>query len=211
MEIGERIRQRRCELGMSLRDLADKMNYKNHSTIARIERGDVDLPISRVVQFADVLNLPVEYLLGIAEKPAVDALQHFAAQKIEDRADSRDAFTKNLRFYMAKAGKSRKDISEAIGVSYFTFSDWCNGKKYPRIEKLEALAKHFGISVSELVGEKQSSAQHVNTPKTDKQEVLDIILRLHTDEAFLKIVEKMSALDRDKLDALQQFLKAFGE
>lgn len=44
---------------------------------------------------------------------------------------------------MGKHDKSRKDVSEAIGVSYFTFSDWRNGKKYPRIEKLKL---HFDIA-----------------------------------------------------------------
>ena len=129
----------------------------------------------------------------------------------EKKAESRNAFVENLRFYMAKADKSRKDVCDAIGVSYFTFSDWCNGKKYPRIENLEALAKYFGVSVPELVGEKQSPSQPANASKTEKQEVLDIILRLHTDAEFLGIVEKMSLLDSEKLKALQQFLLAFGE
>ena len=138
-----------------------------------------------------------------------ELIEHQSRDEHSQKSDSRNALVENLRYYMAKTDKSRKDVSEAIGVSYFTFSDWCNGKKYPRIEKLEALAKYFGISVPELVGEKQSASQYIKTPKTDKQEVLDIILRLHTDADFLRIVEKMSALDEAKLAALQQFLKAF--
>ena len=153
----------------------------------------------------------IELLAQYFDITKADLIEHQCRDEHSKKAGSRDALVENLRFYMAKADKSRKDVSEAIGVSYFTFSDWCNGKKYPRIEKLEALAKYFGISVPELVGEKQSSVQHTNTPKTDKQEVLDIILRLHTDTEFLKIVEKMSTLDEVKLAALQQFLKAFGK
>lgn len=140
-----------------------------------------------------------------------ELIEHQRRDEHSKKAGSRDVLVENLRYYMAKTDKSRKDVSEAIGVSYFTFSDWCNGKKYPRIENLEALAKYFGISVPELVGEKQSPVQQTNAHKTDKQEVLDIIVRLHTDAEFLEIVEKMSALDREKLKALQQFLKVFGE
>lgn len=137
--------------------------------------------------------------------------KHSSRMPTEQVSDSREAFASNLRFYMAKTNKSRKEISEAIGMSYFTFSDWCNGKKYPRIEKLEAMAKYFGISVPELVGEQKQSSQRKESPEIGKDEVLDIILRLHTDAEFLKIVEKMSALDSEKLKALQQFLQAFGE
>lgn len=69
MSIGERIKQRRVEKDWSLRDLAEKMGYANHSTIARIESGKIDIPQSRVVQFADVLGVSVAYLMGWDENP----------------------------------------------------------------------------------------------------------------------------------------------
>ena len=64
MTIGDRIRQRRNELKWSQRDLAAKMGYNNNSTITRIESGKVDIPQSRIVQFADVLGVSVAYLMG---------------------------------------------------------------------------------------------------------------------------------------------------
>lgn len=64
MKIGDKIRQRRNELGWSQRDLAAKMGYNNNSTITRIESGKVDIPQSRIMQFADVLNVSVAYLMG---------------------------------------------------------------------------------------------------------------------------------------------------
>ena len=123
----------------------------------------------------------------------------------------RAIFCKNLRFYMKRQGKTQKEVAQTIGVTAATFSEWCNGKKYPRIEKLGALAKYFGISVPELVGE-QVTPPETNNPKViGKDEVLDIILRLHTDAQFLEAVEKMSMLDNDKLNALQKFLDAFSK
>ena len=38
MEIGEKIRNRRMELGWSQRDLADKMGYTNNSTMQKSNR-----------------------------------------------------------------------------------------------------------------------------------------------------------------------------
>lgn len=67
MKIGAKIKQRRVELGWSQRDLAAKMNYSNHSTVARIESGTVDIPQSRIVQFAEVLGVTVADLMGWEE------------------------------------------------------------------------------------------------------------------------------------------------
>jgi repressor LexA len=57
----------------------------------------------------------------------------------------------NISYYMDKTGKTRKDICEALGLSYMTVSDWINGKTYPRIDKIELLARYFGCSKSDLV------------------------------------------------------------
>lgn len=67
MNIGEKIKLKRIEKGWSQRDLAAKMNYSNHSTIGKIETGKVDIPQSRIVQFAEVLNVSVAYLMGWEE------------------------------------------------------------------------------------------------------------------------------------------------
>lgn len=63
MEIGEKIKKRRTELGWSQRQLASKMGYNNNSTITRIEAGTVDIPQSRIVQFAEVLGVSIAYLM----------------------------------------------------------------------------------------------------------------------------------------------------
>jgi transcriptional regulator with XRE-family HTH domain len=65
MHIGERIKAQRIKLGWSQRDLAERIGYKNHSVVARIEAGKVDLPQSRLDQFAQVLGVSHAYLLGL--------------------------------------------------------------------------------------------------------------------------------------------------
>ena len=67
MNIGERIKAKRIELGWSQRDLAAKMKYSNHSTIGKIENGKVDIPQSKIVQFAEVLGVSVAYLMNWQE------------------------------------------------------------------------------------------------------------------------------------------------
>lgn len=128
--------------------------------------------------------------------------------------NSRTIFSKNLQYFMSEKGVSRKDVCETLDISYYTFSDWCNGKKYPRVEKLEMLADYFGISVPELVSKKDESIKEelskIDVQDKAKQEILDIILRLHSDKDFLEVVEKVNKFDNEKLKALVLFLKSFG-
>lgn len=68
MTIGSRIKQRRIELGWTLREFADRMGYANHSTVARIERGEIDIAQSKIARFSEVLGVSVSYLMGWEEE-----------------------------------------------------------------------------------------------------------------------------------------------
>ena len=96
MTIGERIKIRRNELKLSQRELSDKMGYSNHSTIGKIENGKVDIPQSRIVQFAEVLGCSVAYLMGwdeeIKKNPKATAERHFEILMDEDFVGMFDEF-----------------------------------------------------------------------------------------------------------------------
>ena len=96
MTIGERIKSRRNELKWSQRELSDRMGYQNHSTITKIEAGKVDIPQSRIVQFAEVLGVSVAHLMGweeeIERKPVEMAERHFEMVMDEDLNDIFDDF-----------------------------------------------------------------------------------------------------------------------
>lgn len=76
--------------------------------------------------------------------------------------DNKDVFAKNLKYYMKECCKTRQDISQALNISYYTVSDWVNGKKYPRMDKVELLANYFGILKSDLIEE--ISIEDKNSP-----------------------------------------------
>lgn len=54
----------------------------------------------------------------------------------------------------ASCGKNPTTVSKEIGLSNAAASGWKNGKKPSAITK-QRLADYFGVSVSELTGEKQ--------------------------------------------------------
>ena len=67
---------------------------------------------------------------------------------------NKEVFSKNLRFYLEMSGKTQKDVALAIGVTPASLNEWLKGKKYPRIDKIEMLARYFGILKSDLIEEK---------------------------------------------------------
>lgn len=70
----------------------------------------------------------------------------------------------NIQFYMNKNKKTRNDLCKDLGIKYTTLADWINGKTYPRIDKIELLARYFNISKADLV-EDHSAHQATNDSK----------------------------------------------
>lgn len=68
--VGLRIKSKRIELGMTQKELADKLGYTNKSTIGKIESGINDITQSRLVAFADVLQTTPSYLMGWDDESA---------------------------------------------------------------------------------------------------------------------------------------------
>lgn len=58
------IKNRRLELGMTQDMLAEKMGYKDRSTIAKIETGKVDITLKQLRKLADALDTTQMKLLG---------------------------------------------------------------------------------------------------------------------------------------------------
>ena len=110
--------------------------------------------------------------------------------------DNKDIFSRNLRYQMEQHNKSYQDISDALGISYFTVTSWANGSKYPRMNKVEQLAEYFGILKSDLIEEK--TEEHREMQK--KNDIIsDVVIRMQTDETFSAAVESLYKLDEKKL------------
>ena len=63
MTIGEKIKNKRIELGWSQDELAKKCGYKSRSSINKIELAR-DLPLKRIETMAKVLDVSPGYLMG---------------------------------------------------------------------------------------------------------------------------------------------------
>lgn len=94
--IGERIKQRRLELGMTQGDLADKLGYTNKSTIGKIETGVNDIVQSKVVEFAKALDTTPAFLMGWDE-PNTIAAHHDAEDWTEEELAEIEEFKKFVK------------------------------------------------------------------------------------------------------------------
>lgn len=72
---------------------------------------------------------------------------------------NKEVMAKNIQYYMDLHGKTRKEMCEALGVKYTTFTDWVKGNVYPRIDKIELMANYFGIEKSDLIEDKSTLQQ----------------------------------------------------
>ena len=64
MTIGERIKQRRIELGMSQEQLAHKLGYKSRSSVNKIELGGQNLTQPKIESIAKALDTTPDYIMG---------------------------------------------------------------------------------------------------------------------------------------------------
>lgn len=142
MSLGERIKRRRIQLGMSVDELAEKVG-KNRATIYRYEKGEID----------DIPSSVLAALFG--------ALQISPAELFEPQWD--DTFLQNfndqyclkdvIRSRRLALGFTMKDLANKVGVSEGTVSRWESGEiSSMRLDKVTALSNALGISPSFLVG-----------------------------------------------------------
>ena len=68
--------------------------------------------------------------------------------------NTRDIFKINLNSFIDKSGKNKRVISSEMGIPYTTLVEWSNGRKFPRADGIESLAKYFGILKSDLLEER---------------------------------------------------------
>lgn len=64
MTIGQRIRERRKELGLSQEELARRLGNKSRASVCTVEKDKEDLTTTRIRQYAEALECTPAYLMG---------------------------------------------------------------------------------------------------------------------------------------------------
>lgn len=111
--------------------------------------------------------------------------------------DNKNVFASNLKYYMEQNEKSRRDICAALGFSYYTFSDWVNGKKYPRMDKVEMLANYFGIQKSDLIEERQPEPATDDGLSANRRALREFVDQVPEDKAAMILRVMRTIVEED--------------
>jgi len=72
-----------------------------------------------------------------------------------------EIFAENLKRYLDLNDMSQTDLARRLGVSAQSVTNWCAGKKSPRMDKVDAMCKIFGCNRSDLMEVQTSGHQKV--------------------------------------------------
>lgn len=110
----------------------------------------------------------------------------------------KEIFAKNLQFYMNENGKTRTDLCQALGFNYYTVTDWVNGKKMPRMDKITKLAQYFRITKSDLIEEKTEKPTAVDDGLSENVRMLiDFAKSVPEDKAEMILKVMKSIVESD--------------
>ena len=109
MTIGERIKNRRNELGMTQEELALQLGYKGKSSINKIEKGHQQLTQRKIKQIANALDTTTDYIMGWDEQSdRLKHLEHYCEFLTDDEMQDVENMVKRMYEYHRKLGELSK-------------------------------------------------------------------------------------------------------
>ena len=135
MTVGERIKQRRKQLGINAEQVAADLGV-SPSTVYRYENGAIEkMGIDKLEPIADALHTTPEYLMGWTDDP----INYKGAQTLD--------IARKLYLLRTENGLTQAQLAEIAGVSDKAVSAWENGTREPKIGPMQKVCDHFGIDV----------------------------------------------------------------
>ena len=107
MEIGDRIRERRTALGLTQRELAQRLGLTSKAAISTVENNKEDMTTERIRKYAAALNTTPQYLMGWVDRP--DRPQE---QIVIDVTPTIDIMRKNMPYYEDDTAEIAQEIFE---------------------------------------------------------------------------------------------------
>ncbi len=108
---------------------------------------------------------------------------------------NKQIMSENIKRHLAQKRLNVKEFSEIMEFKYTTVLDWVNAKTYPRIDKIELMARYFGVEKSDLVeeySEVSSTLSEINKISSQLEEPRQKIV-LDTASSQLKEQKKENA------------------
>lgn len=136
MSIGDRIRKRREELGLSQESLSCMTGYKHRSIVAKWERDGSTLRPKKIEIIAQALRTTPQYLLGFTDESSISTGNKIKLLRQE----------KNI---------TQKELGAELNLAESTISLYESDKRTPDNGTLIDIARFFGVSTDYLLGSGQ--------------------------------------------------------
>lgn len=104
-------------------------------------------------------------------------------------------------------GMTQQDLADVLGVSQTAVYSWCNGKKTPRMDKVDKIAEYFNVKRSYILGlddENKSSGflEILNVELNRPHESTDF----KTLQRILKYASAILSLPKDKQKQITDYI-----
>ena len=119
---------------------------------------------------------------------------------------NKEIMAKNIKRYMDQCKVSRTELAKAINAPYSTVSDWLQANNYPRIDKIELMAKYFGVTKADLV-ERHDPVANKGTVAVDVDEETYGYLQSLKDRSEMRMLFKSAdGATKEQIEAIVNLL-----
>ena len=121
----------------------------------------------------------------------------------------KEIFSANLRRLLLEHDKSQADLRRYMGVSSATASDWCNGKKIPRADKLQSICTWLQCDMSELLGEYKPDVRTRGQEPGyyDEELVKDITEQLRQNPEYGVMFKALTNVKPEDIELVTKFIE----
>ena len=99
MTVGQRIKQRRMELGMTQSELAEKMGYQGKTAVSAAENKGDNITTTKVKKFADALGVTPRWLMGYEDNEP-DYIWEDKGKAYHIEFDRKDVSNQTMKYAM---------------------------------------------------------------------------------------------------------------
>lgn len=162
-----RIEIRLAEIGMTKQEFYEKSGISSGS-FSQWNTGKHAPSIKKVQRAASVIGVTTEYLLY-----GVDPMPDFAVKS---------PIVARINALLAAKGIPKQQFYKDCSITSASYSLWNTGKTNPSMKNLKIIAEYLGVSVADLLPDKEPSAGIKKDPipkdgavSQEKQQLLDMI------------------------------------
>lgn len=121
----------------------------------------------------------------------------------------KDIFSKNLALQLNLKNKKAVDLVNDLGFTQPAVSQWLNGKKYPRMDKVQMIANYLGCKLTDLVGTEAEYISRTYTKRTTniKQRCEDLSKEIQLRDADFYFGE--TKLDEADVEMFQTMFEGY--